>query len=219
MKNRFDLIIFDWDGTLVNSIGWIVHCLQTAAMVCGYPLPSDQDAKDVIGLSIEVAMDTLFPGIDADKRSRLVKGYNDTYFSREISRDDLFPGVYEMLVQLREEGFKLAVATGKTRSGLVKALEATQTGNLFEVTRCADETASKPDPKMIHQILAHTQTGSDRSLMVGDSIHDLQMARNAEVASIGVVCGVHSESVLKNYQPLMCLPQPADLINIFGGTA
>lgn len=214
MKNRFDLIIFDWDGTLVNSISWIVHCLQTAAIICGCSVPSEQEAKDVIGLSIEVATDSLFPGIDTHLRNQLVKAYNDTYFSRDISRDDFFPGVYDMLVQLKDEGYKLAVATGKTRSGLIKALEATQTANLFEVTRCADETASKPDPKMLHQILTYTRTGNNRSLMVGDSAHDLQMARNAKVASIGVECGVHSESVLKNYQPLMCLPQPADLINI-----
>ncbi|PPC90749.1 MAG: hydrolase [Methylobacter sp.] len=218
MKNRFDLIIFDWDGTLIDSIGWIVHCLQTAAISCGCPVPSDQQAKDVIGLSIEVAMDTLFPDADANLRNRLVECYSSTYFSRRISRDDLFPGVYDMLVHLKDAGYKLAVATGKTRNGLIKALEATETGNLFEITRCADETASKPDPKMIHQILAHTQTEKDRSLMVGDSVHDLKMACNAQVASIGVACGVHTESVLKNYQPLMCLSQPAELINIFGGT-
>ncbi|MFA5983405.1 MAG: HAD-IIIA family hydrolase [Methylococcaceae bacterium] len=217
MNNRYDLIIFDWDGTLMNSIDWIVFCLQQAAKLCQCPVPDEQAAKDVIGLSIEVAMDTLFPEADGMLRKQLVAQYSQVYSSREISREDLFPGVYDMLVQLQQNGYQLAVATGKNRRGLVKALAATGTGDLFGVTRCADETASKPNPKMVYEILKHTQVTNQRALLVGDSIHDLQMALNAEVAAIGVACGVHSEDRLKQYQPLLCIQQSTQLIDIIGG--
>lgn len=214
MKNKFDLIIFDWDGTLINSIDWITHCLQQAAARHGHPIPKSQAARDVIGLSIDNAMQTLFPEADAPMRQQLVACYSKTYLSKTIGREDLFPGVYEMLVQLNEAGYQLAVATGKTRAGLQKALQATGTEDLFCITRCADETASKPDPKMLHEIIRHTRTVKERALMVGDSIHDLQMALNAPISAIAVSCGAHSEDCLRQYNPLLCLQQPAELLNI-----
>ena len=125
MKNRFDLIIFDWDGTLINSIDWIASCLQQAADQCGQPIPETQAAKDVIGLSINKAMHALFPEADPQTKEQLVTAYSQRYFSKPISQDDLFPGVYEMLVKLNEAGYQLAVATGKTRAGLQEALKAT----------------------------------------------------------------------------------------------
>ena len=214
MKNRFDLIIFDWDGTLINSIDWITNCLQHAAVQCDRPIPETQAAKDVIGLSINKAMQSLFPEVDKQTQERLVACYSQKYFSRQISRDDLFPGVYEMLVQLNEAGYQLAVATGKTRAGLQEALQATETEELFCITRCSDETASKPDPRMLNEIIRHTHTAKERSLMVGDSIHDLQMALNAHISAIGVSCGAHSAEFLQQYNPLLCLQQPAELLNI-----
>jgi len=165
MKNRFDLIIFDWDGTLINSIDWITSCLQHAAIQYDCPIPESQAAKDVIGLSITKAMQTLFPEVDKPTQKQLVACYSQKYFSKQISRDDLFPGVYEMLVQLNEAGYRLAVATGKTRVGLQEALQATGTEELFCITRCADETASKPDPRMLREIIQHTHTAKERSLM------------------------------------------------------
>lgn len=168
MKNKFDLIIFDWDGTLVNSIDWITICLQQAAGQCGITVPEDQAAKNVIGLSLNQAMQNLFPGIDPATQAQLVAYYSQHYNSKKISPNDLFPGVYDMLVQLKQSGYQLAVATGKSRAGLQKALEGTGTEALFCVTRCADETASKPDPRMLHEILQHTNTAKERSLMVGD---------------------------------------------------
>jgi phosphoglycolate phosphatase len=217
MKNRFDLIIFDWDGTLIDSIDWIVHCLQTAGKHCGYAIPEPQAAKDVIGLSITNACSTLFPGADQETLTQLTTCYQQTYLSRQLSREDLFPGVYDMLVELKQSGYQLAVATGKTRTGLQEALKATDTEDLFCITRCSDETASKPDPLMLHQIMQHTQAANDRSLMVGDSTHDLQMAMNAQISSIAVSCGAHPEGILQQFKPLMCLQQPAELLSIIRG--
>jgi phosphoglycolate phosphatase len=217
MKNRFDLIIFDWDGTLIDSIDWIVHCLQTAGKHCGYDIPEPQAAKDVIGLSITNACNTLFPGADNATLAQLTDCYHQTYWSRQLSRDDLFPGVYEMLLELKQAGYQLAVATGKTRAGLQEALKTTDTEDLFCITRCSDETASKPDPLMLHQIMQHTNAATERSLMVGDSTHDLQMAMNAQISSIAVSCGAHPKDILQQYSPLMCLQQPAELLNIIRG--
>ncbi|HEY8219517.1 MAG TPA: HAD-IA family hydrolase [Methylobacter sp.] len=217
MNNRFDLIIFDWDGTLIDSIDWIVHCLQTAGKQCGCGIPEAQAAKDVIGLSIRNACAKLFPGVDEQTLTQLIDCYQQTYLSRQLSRKDLFPGVYEMLVELKQTGYQLAVATGKTRRGLQEALQATDTEELFCITRCSDETASKPDPLMLHQIMQHTKAANDRSLMVGDSTHDLQMAMNAQISSIAVSCGAHPQDILQQYSPLMCLQQPAELLNIIRG--
>ena len=214
MKNRFDLIIFDWDGTLINSIDWITHCLQYAAIQYDCPIPEPQAAKDVIGLSIYKAMQTLFPDADPLIQKQLVACYSQKYRSKQISKDDLFPGVHGMLEQLNEAGYKLAVATGKTRAGLQDALKATGTEEQFRITRCADETASKPDPKMLHEIIQHTNSTKERTLMVGDSIHDLQMAHNAHISAIAVSCGAHSEEFLQQYNPLLCLQQPSELLNI-----
>ena len=214
MKNKFDLIIFDWDGTLINSIDWITNCLQQAAAQCDCAIPESQAAKDVIGLSIKKAMQALFPETDEQTQEQLVACYSQQYFSKQISKDDLFPGVYEMLVQLNESGYQLAVATGKNRAGLRQALQATETEDLFRITRCADETASKPDPRMLHEIIQHTNAAKERTLMVGDSIHDLQMALNAHISAIAVSCGAHSEEFLQQYNPLLCLQQPTELLNI-----
>lgn len=214
MKKRFDLLIFDWDGTLFNSIDWIVECMQHAAGQVGCPIPTPEAAKDVIGLSIIRAMDTLFPDAGPEMREQLVRTYSQQYASRPLGPDDLFTGVYEMLQELNRAGYRLAVATGKTRAGLQKAMQATETEALFYVTRCADETASKPDPKMVLEIIDHAEAAPERTLMIGDSIHDLQMAHNAQISAIGISCGAHPEELLQQYRPLLCLQQPVELLNI-----
>jgi phosphoglycolate phosphatase len=177
-------------------------------------VPQAQAAKDVIGLSIYRAMQTLFPDADAKTQQQLVASYSRNYLSKQISADDLFPGVQEMLGQLKNQGYQLAVATGKTRVGLQEALRATGTEHLFCITRCADETASKPDPRMLREIILHTSTAKERTLMVGDSIHDLQMALNAPIPAIAVSCGANSAASLQQYQPLLCLQQTTELLNI-----
>jgi phosphoglycolate phosphatase len=213
MKNRFDLIIFDWDGTLVDSVDWIVHCLQQAAAHCGCPIPEPQATKDIIGLSIENAVKQLFPDIDNGIRQQLAAHYAHNFFSKPM---DLFPGVKAMLQQLRQDGYQLAIATGKKASGLTLALEAAGVGELFCATRCSDQTASKPNPLMIEEIVAELAANKHRAVMVGDSVHDLQMALNAGIASIGVTCGAHSAAILRQYQPLLCLNYPTDLLAHLG---
>ncbi|MFZ4502314.1 MAG: HAD-IA family hydrolase [Methylovulum sp.] len=212
MKNNFDLIIFDWDGTLIDSIDWIAQCLQAAGESCGFAVPEQQQAKDVIGLSIDHAIKKLFPMANAEEQQNLINYYAEAYFSKEICPEDLFSGVVGMLEKLRESGFQLAVATGKTRNGLNVALSKTLTKEFFCVTRCADETASKPDPKMLNEILHHTAIAKTRALMVGDSAHDLQMANYANIAAVAVSCGAHSTAVLQHYQPMLCLPYATDLL-------
>jgi phosphoglycolate phosphatase len=214
MKNQFDLIIFDWDGTLINSIDWIAHCLQKAGRACGFMTPELQETKNVIGLSIHHAMQALYPTADQTTVQELVTHYEQEYFSKRLNRNDFFPGVYDMLLSLGKAGYQLAVATGKTRAGLEEALTATDTRDLFNITRCADETASKPNPKMLHEIMLHTKTLPQRTLMVGDSVHDMQMALNAQIASIAVACGSHTEDFLQQYNPLACLAQPTELLDL-----
>ncbi len=214
MKNRFDLIIFDWDGTLVDTIDWIVQCIQNAAIEYGCPVPEPQAARDIIGLSLENAMRILFPELDNDMRGKLAAHYGQQFFSRQIGPDDLFPGVRDMLRGFKQQGFRLAVATGKKSAGLSRALDATGVADVFCTTRSADQAASKPDPLMIDQIIAELGVGKSRTLMVGDSVHDLQMALNARVASVAVTCGAHSADTLKQYQPLRCLAYPTELTGL-----
>jgi phosphoglycolate phosphatase len=214
MKNRFDLIIFDWDGTLVDSVDWIVQCIQNAAAHYGCSVPDTQAAKDIIGLSIENAMQTLFPDTDVEMRSQLATHYGHGFFSKQTGPEDLFPGVPEMLHYLKGQGYRLAVATGKKSAGLSKAIAGTGIADLFCTTRCSDQTASKPDPLMIDEIVAELGVSKQRTLMVGDSVHDLQMALNAQVASVAVTCGAHSAEILKQYRPLYCLAYPTELIEI-----
>jgi phosphoglycolate phosphatase len=213
MKNRFDLIIFDWDGTLADSVDWIVQCIQAAAQQYRCPVPQAQAVKNIIGLSIENAMLTLFAEQSDDMRQQLAAAYSQKFFSQPIGPEHLFPGVRAMLQQLKADGYRLAVATGKKSKGLALAIEQTGVADLFCITRSADQSASKPDPLMINQIVDECGADKQRTLMVGDSIHDLQMALNAGVSSVGVTCGAHSEAVLQAFNPIRCLAYPTDLIH------
>lgn len=214
MKQQYDLIVFDWDGTLIDSIGWIVDCLRHAAGECGLPSPAGEDARAVIGLGLGEAMQALFPGIDSGEQARLVQAYKEQYFTKEISRDDLFDGVAGMLDALKGQGYRLAVATGKGRSGLHRALQATGTAALFSATRCSDETASKPDPRMLLEIMQEIGAPAQRTLMIGDSVHDMKMAGNAQVAAVGVACGANSREQLLEHHPLFCLPTTVQLMEL-----
>lgn len=207
----FDLLIFDWDGTLINSIDWIVQCLQQAAVACGLPASERQAAKNVIGLSIGMAMRALFPHADTATLNCLIAHYSRINIERELTRDYLFTGVYQLLTQFKQNGHLLAVATGKTRKGLQQVLQSTATEDLFMVTRCADETASKPNPQMLYEILDYTGVVKQRALFIGDSIHDMQMANNAGITAIAVTCGANSAEELHPFQPLLCLQQVIEL--------
>lgn len=212
MRNRFDLVVFDWDGTLFDSIGWIVECLQRAAYDCGLAVPTEREAKAVIGLGLNEAMEALFPGYPPATSLRLAESYRGFYGGRATGPDSLFSGVAEMLAELKECGYRLAVATGKTRSGLNHALDLTRTEKLFHATRCADETASKPSPQMLFQLMYELEVDAEKTLMVGDSLHDLRMAQNAGVAAIAVGCGANDRVELARLCPFACIERTTDLL-------
>ncbi len=212
MKHKkIELIIFDWDGTLVDSIGWIVQCMQQAAEINALPVPAEAAIRDVIGLSIERALETLFTELDDKEREHFIKSYSRCFFARDVSPDDVFEGVPEMLAQLKAQGFLLAVATGKRSTGLARAMQGTGLGGFFDASCGADQAASKPDPLMIHRIIEQLQADKRHTIMVGDSVHDLKMAQNAKIDAVAVSCGAHSEEQLKQYGPLICLQQTREL--------
>jgi phosphoglycolate phosphatase len=212
MRDRFDLLVFDWDGTLIDSIDWIVGCLQRAAREHGFPVPDEQAAKQVIGLSLSRAMRTLFPDANDDTVDKLMHAYRGYYNGWAIGADDLFDGVAGLLENLRAAGYRLAIATGKARGGLDDALAATAVGHFFDASRCADETASKPHPKMLLQLMDEVRVPPERTLMIGDSLHDLRMAHNAGIAAVGVACGANTREELLALNPLTCLRHPVELL-------
>lgn len=214
MKRRFDLLIFDWDGTLFDSVEWIVDCLQNAAVDCGLPAPEPDAARSVIGLGLLEALQTLFPGQPESRLEPLADRYRHHYLGKEVGPGDLFDDVPETLIEFRSRGYVLAIATGKGRQGLDRALRGTGIANLFSATRCADETASKPHPAMIHDLLTYLGSDKDRAVMIGDTTHDLQMAANAGIAGIGVDFGAHGRDRLNAFNPLVCVARVGDLLTI-----
>lgn len=213
MKDRFDLLIFDWDGTLVDSVRWIADSLQSAAADCGLPVPTPKLARSVIGLSLDRALDVLFPEITEAEIKSLIAAYRRYYQAMPLDRGSFFAGVPEMLDELRAEGFKLAVATGKTRQALDHSMSATGSTDWFHATRAAGETASKPDPLMLLQLMEALDCPPDRALMVGDSVHDLEMAKNAGIASVGVFCGANDRDEIMAFNPLLGLERTAELVD------
>lgn len=194
---RFDLLIFDWDGTLADSAGYIVATMQKAAAALGLPPRADRQMAELIGLGIEDAMRRLYPEHDtADLLHRLMR-YRDRHETR-VFEAPLFDGAAEALHRLHGHGFRLAVATGKPRQGLDRSLSHhAPLQPLFELTRCADETADKPHPRMLEEILAETGVPAERALMIGDTEYDVAMARSLGMPALGVSCGVHDAGRLR----------------------
>ncbi len=202
----YKLLIFDWDGTLVDSIGRIVDSMRAASDACGLPQLSDARIKGIIGLGLPEAVASLYPGLD-DARciERFRHHYSEHYIALESQPSPLFSGVAEALEDFRAAGYLLAVATGKSRAGLDRVLRGRDWQDFFDITRCADETASKPEPLMLEQIMAHCAVEPAHSLMVGDSIFDLQMARNAGVDSVAVGYGAQSLDELHRHGPRLAI--------------
>ena len=205
IDQRYDLIIFDWDGTLMDSVDKIVRCMQGAAHDLGYADPGAASIRHIIGLSLTEAMQALFPSLAAGEHERLTQRYREHFLHRDQTPMPLFPGVDEGLQQLNKKNYLLAVATGKARRGLDRVLEDTAMRGLFCATRCADEAFSKPHPKMLEDILATTGVLPQRALMVGDTTYDMQMAHNAGVAGLAVSYGVHAREDLMHAGALACL--------------
>jgi phosphoglycolate phosphatase len=199
MSQKIELIIFDWDGTLFDSVGQIVASLQYAAQLFEQPL-TDDAAKSIIGLGLPEVMQILFPQVPHLQQD-ILECYADHYVANSKG-DAWFDGVAELLADLKQQGIKLAVATGKSRKGLDRVLTQTQSHDLFDITRAASETKSKPHPLMLEEILAEMQVSIDSAIMVGDTSYDLEMAQNLNMPRIGVSYGVHSIDTLQQYQPL-----------------
>ncbi|ENW97087.1 hypothetical protein F903_00910 [Acinetobacter sp. NIPH 298] len=199
ISHSIELVIFDWDGTLFDSVGQIVASLQHAAQQFQQPL-TDEAAKSIIGLGLPEVMQILFPQVPHLQQD-ILQCYADHYVANSKG-DAWFSGVAELLMDLKQQGLKLAVATGKSRKGLDRVLSQTNSHDIFDITRAASETKSKPDPLMLQEILAEMQVDAARAIMVGDTSYDLEMAQNLNMHRIGVSYGVHSIETLQRYQPL-----------------
>lgn len=199
----YSLLIFDWDGTVIDSTGRIVSSLQATARDLDLPSLQDHEAREIIGLGLKEAVEALFPGIDSAMIEPIKQRYAYHYLEADPTPTALFPGVRPTLEKLKNSGYILAVATGKSRIGLNRALSDTDLGHLFTVTRCADETASKPNPLMLQQILAETGVKADKAVMIGDTEFDLGMARQAGIDTMAVSYGAHAISRLQTYNPVL----------------
>jgi phosphoglycolate phosphatase len=201
MPKQFDLLIFDWDGTLMDSAGVIVDSIQRACEDIGLPAPGDRASRQIIGLGLVQALQTLLPDLPADDYPQLVERYRHHYLGRD-AQIPLFSGVTRGIRDLSASGFQLAVATGKSHLGLSRALEASGLGSWFAATRCADQTHSKPHPAMVLELIDELAADPARTLVIGDTSHDLLMASNAGVASLGVTYGAHEADDLLPHAPL-----------------
>jgi phosphoglycolate phosphatase len=205
------LLVFDWDGTLMDSAARIVSSMQAAMRELGVRAPAESRIREIIGLGLHEALDALFPSAPGELRGRLAECYRHYFLVADQTPARLFPGARETLTALRGRGYLLAVATGKGRQGLDRALEETGLVALLDATRCADEALSKPHPQMLLDILDRLGVRPHEALVIGDTEYDLLMARNAGVAAVAVCYGVHEPGRLRLLEPLTCLDKIADL--------
>ncbi len=207
---RFDLIAFDWDGTLFDSTALIARCIQAACQDVGAPVPSQRDASFVIGLGLVDALQRAAPSLPRERYRELADRYRHHYFAKQ-HEVVLFDGTVPMLQALKERQHWIAVATGKSRRGLDEALASVQLRSMFDATRTADETATKPDPRMLKELMAEFGVAPERTLMIGDTTHDLQLARNAGAASVAVSYGAHAPAEFDQFEPLCIAHSVAEL--------
>jgi len=207
---RFDLIVFDWDGTLFDSTALIARCIQAACADLGTPVPSDRDASYVIGLGLKEALQHAAPQLPPERYGELGVRYRHHYLANQ-DQVVLFEGTLEMLQGLKARNHRIGVATGKTRRGLDDSLQTAQLHGLFDATRTADETRGKPDPLMLVELMRELGASTDRTLMVGDTTHDLQLAANAGCASVAVTFGAHEHDEFASHRPLHVAHSTADL--------
>lgn len=205
------VVIFDWDGTLIDSVDHIAESLHGAATELGYPAREMDAYRDIIGLGIIEALEKLYPGLSRDEINAIREGYARYFFSKQTTPQNVFPGIHDLLADLGAGSFGLAVATGKSRHGLTRALASSGLGEHFATTRCADETRSKPDPLMLHEIVAHFGIRPAEAVMIGDTVYDLEMAQRIGMPSIGVEWGVHKRDRLESFAPIAVVDDMAGL--------
>ncbi|TNE75678.1 MAG: HAD family hydrolase [Gammaproteobacteria bacterium] len=201
------LLVFDWDGTLCDSLSRIVKCIRCAAEEVGLPAPQHEAAKEIVGLGLVDALETLFPGIERAQILAMRDSYSRHFVEFDREPSPFFEGVMETLESLRADGYLLTVATGKSRRGLDRVLKARGLDDFFHGSRCADETAGKPDPRMLLELMAEFQSIPEQTLMVGDTEFDLAMALSAGVPRVAVSYGAHHPERLLKYQPIACVDQ------------
>ncbi len=206
------LFVFDWDGTLCDSTDKIVGCMHQAADAVGLPALPDETVKNIIGLGLPEAIQTLYPELDDRGVQAMRVAYADHFVASDHQPSDLFPNVLETLDQLLRGGHRIAVATGKSRAGLDRVLGAMGLATLFHGSRCSDETASKPDPRMLHELLREFGASAEQAIMVGDTEFDMEMARRAAMPRIAVDYGAHHISRLEPYAPLGCVSDIASIL-------
>ena len=207
---RFDLIAFDWDGTLFDSTELIARCIQAACADVGVPVPSSRDASFVIGLGLSDALQHAAPTLPRERHRELADRYRHHYFAKQ-HEILMFDGALRMLNDLKNREHRLAVATGKSRRGLDEALKSAQLAGMFQATRTADETASKPNPRMLLELIDELEVTPARTLMIGDTTHDLQLAANAGTASLAVSYGAHEHAEFDGFAPLCVAHSVAQL--------
>jgi len=212
MPAAIRLIVFDWDGTLMDSETQIVHSMFGAIRDMQLESRTADECRNIIGLGLKEAIDSLYPGRDEQFSRQFVDSYRHHWFT-QADDSELFPGARETLLLLREAGFELAIATGKGRTGLEKVLKHTELESMFSVTRCSDETRSKPHPQMLEEILQETGIEAENALMVGDTEYDMNMAIQAGVHPVAVSYGVHERGRLMAHQPLACLDTISELVD------
>ena len=207
------LLIFDWDGTLSDSTSRIIHCLQQAAKVAGFPVLADHDIKEIIGLGLPEAMQRLYPQLNDQEKEAIRQEYVNQFVALDISPSPFFDGVEEGLLALSEQGFKMAVATGKSRKGLNRVLTNLAMVDFFDDSRCADETQSKPHPLMLEELLNAFALEPTQAMMVGDTEYDMEMARLAGVHRVAVSYGAHHIDRLQQYEPIRVIDQFNDFVS------
>jgi len=210
MKN-YKAVIFDWDGTLMNSEARIVDAIQTAAKECGLPVLSYDESKQIIGLSLENAILGLYPDLGQSKVVAMSEAYTKCFLEDSDVNMVPFDGAEALLLNLKMQGVKLAIATGKSRKGLNAVLAETGFGSYFDMTRTPIESASKPDPLMLQQILEEFGLDAKEAVMIGDTTFDMEMARNIEMDRVALSHGVHQTEVLADYDPVVTLDSLGEL--------
>lgn len=214
MKKQYKLLIFDWDGTIIDSQVHIVHCMREGIKDAGLEAPSADVIRHIIGLSLERAVEVLMPDADEHDINAITNNYRTHFFATGGKSSDFYEGAKAVLQSCFDKGFYMAVATGKSRRGLDMVLDAFDLGRLFHTTRCADETASKPNPLMLEEILSDLDISNADALMIGDTSYDMQMANNAKMDSMAVTYGVHSKSDLEISSPTYYLNDIRQLLDV-----
>lgn len=210
--DAYRCLVFDWDGTLADSTAIIVACMQAAIAEHGLPPRPEQAVRDIIGLGLVEAVNCLYADLPDINPILLADSYRRYYRERYRGNTPLFPGAKEVLSDLNERDYLLAVATGKSRRGLDNSFRESGIGHLFHISRCADETYSKPHPRMLHDIMNVLDVAPEETLMIGDSSYDMEMAQSAGCKAAAVAYGSQERQRLLEYNPLVCLESLDELI-------